>query len=141
MMDLKIKLLSMNAYTPTKGTEESAGFDFYTPVDVIIPSRSDVLIPLDISMEMPIGFAMIMKEKSGLATKKKIVMGASVIDNDYRGNCHAHLFNLSDETVYFKKGEKVCQGVMLSVPYIEVVEVEELNNTVRGEGGFGSTGR
>lgn len=140
-MNIKIKLLSTYAYMPTRGTGESAGLDFYTPIDIIITPGQDVLIPLDLSIELPIGYVLIMKEKSGLAVKKKIIIGASVIDSDYRGNCHAHLFNLSTRPAIFDKGNKICQGLVIPVILTIPIEVEELNNTRRGGGGFGSTGK
>jgi dUTP pyrophosphatase len=137
---LNVKLLSKNAKMPTRGTVQSAGLDFYTPKDFIIFPREAILIPLDISIEMPEGYAIIMKEKSGVSTRTRTDLGACVIDSDYRGNCHVHLFNNSDEEVIFNKGDKVCQGLIVPVWIGQPKEVEELNmNTERGEGGFGST--
>jgi dUTP pyrophosphatase len=141
-MNLKIKLLSKDAYMPTRGTSGSAGIDFYTPKDIVISPKNDLLVPLDIAMKIPEGMFIMMKEKSGLALNKKIIMGASVIDSDYRGNCHAHLFNLSDDNVIFEKGEKICQGILMNYySYIGIKQVEKLNNTERAGGGFGSTGK
>jgi dUTP pyrophosphatase len=139
--DLNIELLSDNAKEPIRGTEESAGIDFFTPIDVKIEPRKDILIPLDISVEIPKGFAMIMKEKSGIATKKKLDILACVIDSDYRGNVHSHLYNNSDEVVSFEKGDKICQGIIVPVWLGKVNVVDSINrNTERGAGGFGSTG-
>jgi dUTP pyrophosphatase len=138
---LNIELLSENAKEPTRGTIESAGLDFYTPIDVVIPPKGDILIPLDIKIEMPSGYALIMKEKSGIAIKKKLDIGAALVDSDYRGNIHCHLFNNSESLVVFNKGDKVCQGIIVPVWIGHINVVENIStDTERGFGGFGSTG-
>lgn len=137
---LKVKLLSKNAKIPTRGTSGSSGLDVYTPVDIDIYPRKDVLIPLDLAFEIPFGWDLSVYNKSGIATKKKLDKGAELIDSDYRGNCHIHFFNNSDEIIHFNKGDKISQLVMREVWMGELELVDELDNTVRGEGGFGSTG-
>ena len=138
---LKVKLLSEDAKMPTRGTPGSSGLDVYTPVDIIIQPRQDVLIPLDLAFEIPFGWDLSVYNKSGIATKKKLDKGAELIDSDYRGNCHIHFFNNSDEAVKFNKGDKISQLVMREVWMGELQQVDELdNNTERGTGGFGSTG-
>lgn len=138
---LKVKLLSENAKMPTRGTPGSSGLDVYTPIDVIIQPRQDVLIPLDLAFEIPFGWDLSVYNKSGIATKKKLDKGAELIDSDYRGNCHIHFFNNSDEIVKFNKGDKISQLVMREVWMGELQQVDELDdNTERGTGGFGSTG-
>lgn len=137
---LKFELLNGNKYEPTRGTKESAGIDFYSPCTCAIPARGSIKLPLDISIEMPIGYAMIMKEKSGVAVNKNLDIGACVIDSDYRGNIHAHFFNNSDVNIWINEGEKIIQGIIIPV-YVgnwEIVSIDK--NTERGEGGFGSTG-
>lgn len=136
---LKVKLLSENAKMPTRGTPGSSGLDVYTPIDVTIPPRGDYLIPLDLAFEIPFGWDLSVYNKSGIATKRKLDKGAELIDSDYRGNCHIHFFNNSDEPVHFNKGDKISQLVMREVWMGELEEVNELNETIRGEGGFGST--
>lgn len=138
---LKVKLLSENAKMPVRGTEGSSGLDVFSPCDVIVPARGDALIPLDLAFEIPFGWDLAVYNKSGIATKKKLDKGAELIDSDYRGNCHIHFFNNSDEDVHFSKGDKISQLVMREVWMGELQQVEELNtNTERGTGGFGSTG-
>lgn len=136
---LKVKLLSENAKMPTRGTPGSSGLDVYTPIDVTISPRGDYLIPLDLAFEIPFGWDLSVYNKSGIATKRKLDKGAELIDSDYRGNCHIHFFNNSDEEVHFNKGDKISQLVMREVWMGELEEVNELNETIRGEGGFGST--
>ena len=138
---LEIELVDKNAKMPTRGTYESAGLDFYTPEYIFIPPRSDLLVPLGLKMKFPEGWALIFKEKSGIATRKKIDIGACVVDSDYRGIVHAHLINNSDDEVIFYQGDKVVQGIMVQVWLGEPKQVDKLNDiTERGSGGFGSTG-
>lgn len=138
---LKVKLLSKDAKMPTRGSSGSSGLDVYTPIDVDIMPRSDVLIPLDLTFEIPYGWDLSVYNKSGIATKKKLDKGAELIDSDYRGNCHIHLFNNSDDIIHFNKGDKISQLVMREVWMGDIVQVDEVDmNTDRGIGGFGSTG-
>lgn len=138
--ELKIKLLKEGTKLPTRGTIGSAGLDFYSPKTYILFPRSDQLIPLDLAIELPIGFAMIMKEKSGLAIKKKLDILACVIDSDYRGCIHAHIYNNSNTFRTIKKGSKVCQGIIVPIWNGNIKEIKKLTFTNRGSKGFGSTG-
>lgn len=138
---LKVKLLSDKAKMPTRGTPGSSGLDVYSPIDIIIPPRGDVLIPLDISFDIPYGWDLSVYNKSGVSTKKHLSKGAELIDSDYTGNCHIHLFNHSDDQVSFKAGDKLAQLVMREVWMGDLVEVKDIEkDTSRGAGGFGSTG-
>lgn len=139
---LEIELVDKNVKAPTRGTLESAGLDFYTPVDFFINPRSDKLIPLGIKVKFPKGYALIFKEKSGIATKKKIDIGASVVDSDYRGIIHAHLINNSDDVIRFNSGDKIIQAIITPLWIGSPKIVESISDiTERGEGGFGSTGK
>jgi len=138
---LNIQLVSDYAKLPTRASIGDAGLDFYTPIDIKIDPFKDVLIPLDIKIEMPQGFALIIKEKSGIATKKKLSIGACVIDAFYRGVCHVHLFNHSDQEVIFNTGDKIAQGIIVPIWDGQPKQVDEISiDTSRGIGGFGSTG-
>jgi dUTP pyrophosphatase len=136
--------------TPTRGTSKSAGIDLYIPNDfgyrTLAPGES-VLIPAGIKANVPEGYAFIAFNKSGVATKKHLAVGACVIDEDYQGEIHIHVYNFSNnESITINAGEKIIQCVLVPVKYasVEMVESEEdLWNghvTERGEGGFGSTG-
>lgn len=139
---LNVELLNEDAKIPTRANDTDAGLDFYTPLDIIIRPQNDKLIPLDIKVEFPNGYALIVKEKSGIATKKKCSIGACVIDSEYRGNCMIHLFNFGHERVFFKKGDKIAQGIIVPVWTGQPKLVEKIFiDTDRGEGGFGSTGK
>jgi dUTP pyrophosphatase len=139
---LNVELVHPDAKLPTRANSGDAGLDFYTPVDVLIHPRKDILIPLGLKTEFPEGYVLIFAEKSGIATKKKLDILAKVIDSGYRGIVHAHLYNNSDETVMFKAGEKVVQGIVLPCWGGQVTKVNSVtDNSTRGAGGFGSSGK
>ena len=139
---LEVELLSEDAKMPTRAHSSDAGLDLYTPIDFEIAPQSDKLVPLDIRVRFPKGYGMNIKEKSGIATKKKLDIGACLIDSSYRGNCHVHLFNNSTITsAKFNKGDKVAQAIIVPVWDGQPVQVEKIEiETARGTGGFGSTG-
>lgn len=133
--------------SPVRGHKTDAGIDFFIPDNfkpVELKPGEDVLIDSGIRVIVPEGFALIFKEKSGVATKKKLTIGASVIDSDYRGNVHFHLFNNGLENQVLNPGDKIIQGIVFPVSLCEPKEVTEdeynSNETERGTGGFGSTG-
>lgn len=139
----KIKYIKQDKsiLSPNYSTVGSAGIDFYSPTDIIIYKGQDVLIDLGISVELPKEYCLLLVNKSGIALRKKLILGACLIDSDYRGNIHAHLFNLNT-AVTITKHEKICQGILIhcgSVETIDFQEVDCLTDTVRGTGGFGST--
>jgi dUTP pyrophosphatase len=137
---LNIKL-EQNGIKPTRAHSSDAGLDFYSPVDCEIKPYGDILIPLQVRTEFPDGYALIFKEKSGVATKKHLSVGACIVDSSYRGILHLHLFNHSDEWIKISKNEKIVQAIVVPVWTGNPIFVEELDlNTNRGEGGFGSTG-
>ena len=133
--------------TPTRGTEKSAGIDFYVPQGreyIRLSPGESCLIPSGIKADVPKGHALIAFNKSGVAVKKGLHVGASVVDEDYQGEIHINLMNVSKEEVVISPGEKILQFILLPVFYdnIEVVSEESLFKSVteRGTGGFGSTG-
>ncbi|KAI7333909.1 hypothetical protein KC315_g4005 [Hortaea werneckii] len=125
---LQVKLLSDTAKAPTKGSAFAAGYDLYASKETTVPARGKVLADTDISIAVPAGTYGRVAPRSGLASKHSIDVGAGVIDADYRGPLKVLLFNFSDTD--FK--------VAIYTP--DVVVVPELEQTVRGAGGFGSTG-
>lgn len=144
---LKAKKLSSNAKLPTRGTKDSAGYDLYSAENVVIERMGQKLIKTDISVEIPSspfgpGTAMagVIQSRSGWAVKKGIEKGAGLIDQDYRGPIGVLLHNHSDKPVEIKQGDRIAQMVLIPVFIPPVVEVEELDETDRGSGGFGSTG-
>ena len=140
---IKFKKLSENSVIPSYGTEYSAGADLYSSMeDVTINPNETVFIHTDISIEIPVGLVGLIYARSGMACKKGVAPAnkVGVIDSDYRGEIMVALYNHSNQAVTIAKGDRVAQLVI--APYIKAdfQEVEELEDTVRGEGGFGSTG-
>jgi len=135
--------------TPCRATPGSAGFDFFIPEDLDFYSVSlshgeSILIPSGIVADIPKGFMLLGLEKSGLGLKGCSV-GARVIDSDYQGEIHLHVFNHSSrKTLVLKAGEKMVQFVLIPVflDSIEIVDRDKLfpKETTRGEKGFNSTG-
>ena len=135
--------------SPSRGTEQSAGIDFFVPNDqetIILKSNESVLFPTGIKMNIPQDHVLIAFNKSGVATKRNLTVGASVVDEDYQGEIHIHLTNVGEETQVIKAGEKIIQFLLMPIVYEgleEVMTEDELWDgevTERGEGGFGSTG-
>ena len=130
---------------PTRGTPQSAGIDFYIPNDYketdLGPNQS-ALIPSGIKAEVPYGHALIAFNKSGVATKQGLQVGACVVDEDYTGEIHIHVTNVSDKRTLIFPGQKIVQFILLPINYARIELVYELpeRNTQRGAGGFGSTG-
>lgn len=141
---LQIKKLSQDAKVPTRGTKESAGYDLYSAKSVIIPPRSHVVVPTDISIKMPkiMGFGIVglIKSRSGFSAKKGMEHGAGVIDSDYTGSIGVVLHNHSDEEIAIDKHTRIAQLLIVPIITPEVEEIKEIEETVRGSGGFGSTG-
>lgn len=138
---LEVEKINENAKLPTRGTDDSAGLDFYTPEDILIGVTEDLLIPLGIKMRFPKGYALIVKEKSGIALKKKIDVLSCVIDSDYRNEVMVHLYNNSRTKVAtFKAGEKIAQGIIVPVWLGTPILVESISDETQRKGGFGSTG-
>ena len=127
-----------------------AGIDFFVPNDftaqTLAPGAS-VKIPAGIKVEVPAGYALIFFNKSGVAAKRSLIVGACVIDHGYAGEVHINLINAGNTIQTISPGEKIVQGILIPVITFETIEVpeEELYSSIhvagsRGTGGFGSTG-
>jgi dUTP pyrophosphatase len=132
---------------PQRGTLGSAGIDFFIPNDYggnTVPPQGSVLVPSGIKAKVPDGYALIAMNKSGVATKLGLVVGACVVDSDYQGEIHIHLINVSNRSVTLEPGQKIVQFLLIPVEHcgINIVPQESLfdSKTSRGAGGFGSTG-
>ena len=145
-MELKIKKLRDNARIPKRATDGAAGMDLYACIGASITLNPGQLavIPTGIAIELPDNTcAAFLYARSGLGVKHGICLsnGVGVIDSDYRGEVCAGLCNVSDKPYVIEPGERVAQMVIAPVLTPEIVEVDELGSTDRGEGGFGSTGK
>ncbi len=143
-MKINIKKFNGKAVIPVYGSEFAAGADLYACIDkdVEIAPHATEVIPTGIALELPIGYAGLIYARSGLATKKGLAPAnkVGVVDCDYRGEVKVALHNHSETAQTIAAGERVAQLVIS--PYItaQFVEAEELSDTARGAGGFGSTG-
>ncbi len=143
--DVKIKKLNERAALPTYGTEYSAGADLYACLDapLTIEAGTTALVHTGLSMEIPAGYAGLIYARSGLATKRGLAPAnkVGVIDADYRGEIMVALYNQSGVAQTIEQGERIAQLVITPFLTANFIVSEELSDTVRGEGGFGSTGR
>jgi dUTP pyrophosphatase len=144
-MPVKIKKVTETAIVPTKGTEGSAGFDLYVDSDevVTIPPHGTAMLQTNIAFEIPRGYFGAVYARSGVSTKRGLrpATCVSVIDSDYRGSVGVPLHNDTDEPRIVLKYERVAQMVITPIPEVELVLVDNLSDTERGTGGFGSSGR
>ena len=141
--ELKIKKLDEKAIIPTYGTEYSAGADLYALLDedLEIKPGETIMIKTGLAMAIPTGYAGLIYARSSLGSKKGLAPAnkVGVIDSDYRGEIKVPLFNQSNETQIISKNERIAQ--IIFTPYLKVnfQETNELDDTTRGTGGFGST--
>jgi len=140
-MKINFKLLSDKATLPTKNNPSDAGLDLYSTEDVSLEPGQKYIFSLGIASHIPKGHFASLRDRSGLASKHAIHTLGGVIDCDYRGEWKIAIVNLGHETYEFKVGDRIAQAVIQQIPDIEIVEVDELETTVRGENGLGSSGR
>ena len=142
--DVRIKKLRENATVPTYGSEFAAGADLYAATEdaVTIAPRETKLIPTGIAMEIPVGYAGFIYARSGLASKKGLAPAnkVGVVDADYRGEVMVALHNHGTTEQTIEMGERIAQMVIAPFITANFIESETLEDTVRGAGGFGSTG-
>jgi dUTP pyrophosphatase len=141
--NVKIKKLNENAVIPTYGSPYSAGADLYSAMeDVTIAPHATFLIKTGLALELPVGFVGLIYARSGLASKRGLAPAnkVGVIDCDYRGEVMVALHNHSEIPQVVAKGERIAQLVITPYVVADFEEADELSETVRGEGGFGSTG-
>lgn len=140
---VRVKKLRENAVLPSYGSDYAAGADLYACNAVTVEPGATEFVQTGLALEVPAGYAGLVYARSGLACKKGLAPAnkVGVIDADYRGEIMVALYNHSSQEVEIEPGERVAQLVI--TPYLTAVfeETEELSDTVRGEGGFGSTGR
>ena len=144
MTKIQIKKLSNEVLTPKYETSGSSGMDIaaYIEKEVIINPGEKALIPTGFSLSIPQGYEVQIRPRSGLAAKKGVTVlnTPGTIDSDYRGEIKVILINLSKDIFYVKSGERIAQMVVCPVKQVALEEVNELSETNRGVGGFGSTG-
>jgi len=143
-LNVKIKRLSPKAILPTYQTENSAGMDIYACLNesITLKPMQRAIIPSGVSIELPAGYESRIHSRSGLTYRDGICManGTGIIDGDYRGEYGILLHNISDKDFVIENGMRIAQLVVSKYEHVIWQEVEELSETERGVGGFGSTG-
>lgn len=146
-MELKVKTLQYEAILPTYATPGAACFDLYACLpdnDAAISTMPypSVVVPTGLAFEVPEGFVMLIFSRSGHGFKSNMRLAncVGVIDSDYRGEVQVKLTRDDEGTIFIRHGDRIAQAMLLPIPAVEIVEVDDLSETKRGAGGFGSTG-
>jgi dUTP pyrophosphatase len=139
-MALLVKKLVDNAVVPTRATEGAAGYDLTSVEKIVVPSLGRAAVPLGVSIQVPHGTYGRIAPRSGLAFKYGIDVLAGVIDEDYRGEVKVILYNTSERDYIVNPGDRVAQLIIEKIETPDVATVLEFEESVRGSGGFGSTG-
>ena len=135
---MKIQL-DDGAFVPVKAHKQDAGWDLLSPIDIVVPPYSQLDIDTGVHMDIPNHYVGMVKTKSSVIRKRILTEG--VVDSGYTGSIHVFVNNLSKDNFFIKRGQKIAQIVFLLVLDVdELVEVDQLDDTERGDGGFGSTG-
>ena len=142
---MKIKIINKSQHSsPEYSTKNSAGLDLRANLteSILLKPLKRILVKTGLYIQLPEGYEAQVRPRSGLAFKKGITVlnSPGTIDSDYRGEIGVILINLSDEDFLIENGERVAQMVIAKHERAEWIEVDILNETIRGEGGFGSTG-
>ena len=143
MQDLEIEVkLDQGAYAPESAHEDDGGYDLRTPVDVYIPPRGFAKVDTGVHIAIPKGYVGFLKSKSGLNVRDHLT-GEGVIDSGYTGSIVVKLYHNADTELgkSFIRGDKIIQIVLIPIIKPKIKIVDELKETERGDGGFGSTGR
>jgi dUTP pyrophosphatase len=139
-MELKVSRIHPDAKLPSYGHKGDAGIDLFSVVDFILERSQVEAIPTGIKVAIPEGHVGLIWDKSGISLKG-VHRLAGVIDSGYRGEVKVVLINLSDSPFVIEKGMKIAQMLIQPLTFVQVVGTDELDDTSRGEGGFGSTGK
>eukprot|EP00960_Hanusia_phi_P074852 768332-Hanusia_phi.AAC.1 len=140
-MSFKIRLCNEDVVMPNRQTLGSACYDIYSAEDKIIKKKSREGISTGIQTEFPKNYLLRVLPRSGLSFKYGIESGSGVIDSDYRGEIKVLLYNHSDEDYIVKKGDRIAQMAFMKIELPDLEQVNELSDTDRNNGGFGSTGK
>ena len=140
MDSLRVKRLDVRATLPTRGSEGAVGYDLACIEDFRLDTQSHTLVPTGLGFQLPPGVYGRVAPRSGLTVKHGIHIGAGVIDPDYMGEVKVAMFNLGLQPVEFKKGDRIAQLILERCEVPDVLEVDILVSTSRGDSGFGSTG-
>jgi dUTP pyrophosphatase len=139
-MKLKVKKIQLDAKIPQYSHKEDAGLDLFSSIDIVLNKGEVKPVPTGIQMAIPEGHVGLIWDKSGISLEG-VHRLAGVIDSGYRGEVRVVMANLGEKLFVIKRGMKIAQLLIQPVMDVEVVEVDELEETARGKNGFGSTGK
>ena len=141
---VKFKMMSgCRELAPAKAHPDDAAYDLRSRVDTVLAPGKTSLVPTGVFLELPVGYEAQIRCRSGLALKHDLSLpnAPGTVDAGYRGEVGVIVFNRGSEPFPVKRGDRIAQMVIAKLPEVELVQVEELSDTERGAGGFGSTGR
>jgi len=141
VIELKFKRVSNQAMLPRFAYPDDACFDLFSPNDAVIPVGESIIIDLGLASEIPPGYEVVLRPRSGMGIRHGIMIHLGTIDSGYRGNWLVRLCNLGNTAYRIQRGDRICQGALREVPRVRIVEIDELSPSSRGCGGLGSTGR
>ena len=133
-------ILDNGAFMPEFAHKTDAGADLRSPVEAVVPAHGSAVIDTGVHVEIPEGYTIFLKSKSGLNVKHNLI-GEGVLDALYTGSVRVKLYNLGDTDYQILRGDKIIQLVIMPCVYCKFTEVEQFADSERGTGGFGSTGR
>ena len=140
MLKIKVQKINPEIKIPSYAHAGDAGMDLYAAGDIVIKPGERKIIATGMKMEIPTGYVGLIWDKSGLAAKNGLKIMGGVIDSTYRGEVKVVLVNLGDQEYRVVKNTKIAQMLIQKVESAEIEEVENLENTLRGDEGFGSSG-
>jgi dUTP pyrophosphatase len=140
-IELQIQRTDKEVPLPEYAHEGDAAFDLRSIEETSIPPGDKHIIQTGLKMVIPLGYFGNIRDRSGLAAKQAAHVLAGVVDSGYRGTVGVVMINLGKEPIEIKKGDRVAQMLIQKIETPTIVETKDLDNTTRGEGGFGSTGK
>lgn len=136
---MKVKI-DKDAFPIERAHEADAGYDIRTPIPLYVPAKGSALVDTRVHVSIPEGYVGILKSKSGLNVKHDII-GTGTIDSGYTGSIRVKLYNLGEHDHLFDRGDKIIQIVFYPIYTPDIEYVDSLEETERGDNGFGSTGK
>ena len=137
-----VKRLNEYVELPTRGSKWSAGLDLYCPFDVVVPADTQKKIPLGIAIQIPDFHVGLLVPRSSMSkTPLRCANSVGVIDADYRGELSIAYENVSCSDYTIFRGDRIAQLIIVPIAMVDVIEVDKLSETERGDGGYGSTGK
>ena len=141
-MEIKVKLHSgCDDLMPVKAHSDDAAYDLRSRCDIVLEPGVSTLVPTGVYIELPVGYEAQIRPRSGLALKHDLMLTNSpgTVDAGYRGEIGVIMYNAGRAAFPITRGDRIAQMVICRLPDVELVQADELNSTLRGEGGFGST--